>query len=652
MSRKLILLLCLALLAVTPVFVKAQALTVTTSEPRDVDNAVGSTLSITGTSFTPFTTVRLIGYGYLTVTFINSTALTAAIPAGVPGGIYDVEVNDAANGLAISPVKLIVVQQTTPIPIPTPVPTQPLIGQPSLIVRNFSVAPNAIQPGGQVRATIEVVNDGNQPAFGVSVAVDAGGKFVPVGGAAVSLPDLFPGNSFFATINATAAADAVNGANLVGLTMTFRDSEGKQYTTKATISVNVDAGAASPLITLLTYDVTPDVVLPGEIAVISAQIQNTGDKTANQVLVRVAGTSPVLIAGPRGDAFPVGDIEANQTKIVELPLYVAQDAKSGIQAQGLTLSYVMDGKVVETPVALAVDVAVVEKPRPIILLNSAQLSSGEIKPGDQFNLSFSLKNVGNGDATNMLVTFGTVESSGGDGGASGTPSSDSSTTTKPSANFAPLGTGATQFLSVLGVNQEISLSQEFIASASLDSGIYGLPITTRYNKEDGSVATDSFSATVVVVGLPKLQVTFDSPLPPQATVFDTIPLAITVTNRGKNAIMIDRIEVTGAGIDIYDGGSTPVGQLKTDEQVSINTTISPNTEGIFTVTLNVFYIDDLNRPQVFPLSYTAEALPLPPTPDFTPEPTPDFNVTPEPTPVPVEEDIISKLLLGFLGLGE
>ena len=639
------------MLAITPVFVQAQALTVTTSEPRNVDNAVSTTLSITGTSFTAFTTVRLIGFGYLTTTFINSSAITAVIPAGVPGGIYDVEVNDAANGLGISPIKLIVIQQTTPIPIPTPIPTQALIGQPSLIVRNFSVDPNAVQPGGQARATIEVVNDGNQPAFGISVSVDAGGKFVPVGGAAISIPDLYPGNSFYATINTTAAADVVNGANIVGLTLTFRDIEGKQFSGKATISINVDAGAASPLITLLTYAVTPNVVLPGEIAVISAQIQNTGDKTANQVLVRVAGTAPVLIAGPRGDAFPVGDIEANQTKIIELPLYVAQDAKSGIQAQGFTLSYVLDGKVVDSPVALAIDVAVVDKPRPIILLNSAQLSSGEIKPGDQFSLSFSLKNVGNGDSTNMLVTFGTVESTGGDSGG-GTPSGDSSTTTKPSANFAPLGTGATQFLSVLGVNQEISLSQEFIASASLDSGIYGLPITTRYNKEDGSIATDSFSATVVVVGLPKLQVTFDTPLPPQVNVFDTLPLSVTVTNRGKNAIMIDRIEVSGTGIDIYDGASTPVGQLKTDEQVSLTSTISPNTEGIFTVTLNVFYIDDLNRPQVFPLSYTSEALALPPTPDFTPEPTPEGGFTPEPTPVPVQEDLISKLLLGFLGLGE
>src|SRR5262245_22594538 len=50
------------------------------SEPLQGIFAQVTTLSIFGANFTNQTTVRLVGYGLLTVTFINSGALTAVVP--------------------------------------------------------------------------------------------------------------------------------------------------------------------------------------------------------------------------------------------------------------------------------------------------------------------------------------------------------------------------------------------------------------------------------------------------------------------------------------------------------------------------------------------------------------------------------------------
>ena len=61
------------------------------------------TLSIIGGNFTKSTTVRLLGYGFLTTTFINSSSLTASLPAAIPLGRYAIEINDPTNGTAYGP---------------------------------------------------------------------------------------------------------------------------------------------------------------------------------------------------------------------------------------------------------------------------------------------------------------------------------------------------------------------------------------------------------------------------------------------------------------------------------------------------------------------------------------------------------------------
>jgi hypothetical protein len=627
---------------------------VLTSEPATVDNANERILSIGGQGFTLNTTVRLRGYGFLVVTLINQNALTAKLPIGIPLGTYQIEVSDPLGGTALSPQALTVVGPTpTPIIISTLPPPTPVPGQPSLTVQNFTTNPSTATLGGTVTLSFNVLNQGNLPAFGVSVAVDSGSKFFPANGqASVALPDMLPNNAYSGSLSVTVANDAPSGANLVPITFTYRDADGRILNSKATLTVNVDTTAQAPQVTLLTYSTNPDIVTVGEMVIVTAQIQNTGSKTANQVLLRITSDSRVLIAGPRGDSFPIGDIEPNQSKIIELPLVVAQDAKEGFQAQSFNINYIQDGKSTDSPGTFSVQVAPVIKTRPLILLESSVINTDRLKPGDQFTLDFTLKNVGTSTALNMLVTFGSVQRNNSNGGNDTTNSdSSSSTTTTASTSFAPLGSGGTQFVGDLGVDGDVSLTQDFIVSASLESGIYALPITASYTRDDGSNATDTFNATVVVIAPPKLQISFDSGLPPFATVGDAIPLAVTITNRSKNPIIINSVGITGEGIDVFDGAETQVGQLKTDENTQISTTISPNTEGTFSVIFNVNYIDDLNKPQTVQYTYSSEASAPPPIPE---EPFPEvpIDITPTPEPTTDPNALFSQLLLGFLGLGE
>ena len=78
----------------TPTIVPSPTTTVSLSvydtEPSQVTTGTNATLSIIGAGFTEATTVRLIGYGFLSTSYLNASSLTAIVPETVASrGIYN-----------------------------------------------------------------------------------------------------------------------------------------------------------------------------------------------------------------------------------------------------------------------------------------------------------------------------------------------------------------------------------------------------------------------------------------------------------------------------------------------------------------------------------------------------------------------------------
>lgn len=633
------------------------------SEPKQIVAGQEGVLSIfgTGTHFVTGTTVRLVGFGFLTVTVLNDTSLTAVLPANIPasGKAYTIEVTSPVDGAVDSQDTLKVVAPTaTPAPVtPQIIPTvelpTPLPGQPSLVVRNFVAKPATTLPGGTVVLNFEVVNQGNRVAEGVSVSVDPGGKFVPANGAAsATLPDLGPGTSFNVTLTVVAASDTPAGANIIPVTMAYRDFSGTAYSSKATLSVNVLAISEASQITLARYLVDPNPVQPGERVEITVLITNTGNETAAQVLLRVAGDGSVLLAGPEGDSFPLGDLKPGASASVKLPLVVSAAAKSGPQSQPIVLTFLQKGQAQTVNSSMTIEVAKVSVPAPVMLLESYETGKEVLRPGDQFTLTMTLKNVGAADAENLLVTFGTVDSAptgdSGTGGNGGTGDNGSSTSTNPSSTFAPLGSGGTLFVGNIAAGESgKTITQDFIVNGGVKSGIYALPITLRYQKPDGTTAQDNLRASLVVVVLPALQATLNSPIPPGVNVGDTIPLSLKIANVGTDPINLVSVTTTADNGTVLDGAELPLTPLKGGEDTSVNPIVSADAEGTVTLTVTIHYLDDLNRPATMEFTYTTEAS-APPTPD-TSQPPPDF--TAQPTEEPQDNNLLGRILLGLLGLG-
>jgi hypothetical protein len=635
-------------------------MTIERVEPAQIVRGQEVTISVIGSNFTDKTTVRLEGYGFLPTTFINPTAVTAAVPNTVPAGTYPVKVTDPVNTFQppATPVVftvLVPTAQPTERPAPTefipptapPIPTD-IPGAPNLLVRSFTANPTSIKPGDTVNFNDEIVNQGTRTAQGISLTVDSGGKFIAAGGqAAVLIPDMAVNTSNVVSVPVVAANDTPGGPQTVGITLSYRDFTGATYSSKGSLTVDVASVSSASQVTMARYLVDPNPVIPGKPVKVTILLTNSGNETAGQVLLQVG--DGILLAGPQGNSFPVGDMEPGASKSIDLPLIVSTGAKSGPQSQGLTLNYLQNGEAKSSNSSMTIDVANVVAPAPLLQMDSYDYGKDILLPGDRFTLTMVLKNIGDADANNMLVTFGTVDSSA----PSSTPDGSGSTTsTTPSSTFAPLGNGGTLFAGTLKAGkQSITLTQEFIVSGSVDSGIYSLPVTLRYTKPDGSSAQDSLRASIVVLVPPNVLINDTAPLAPTVNIGEPVFLTLEVSNKGRKQVNFSNVVVTAENADVQDGADTYLGPLRVDDDTAVSASVIPTAVGPVKITITFNYIDDLNQANTLVKEYEVEAVEPPPPPENNGEMPPDMNM-PTPTPTPTDpNEIIGRALFGLLGLG-
>lgn len=644
---------------------------VSSLEPGTVRNDAAATISVFGSGFSAQTTVRLVGVGLLSVTYINPGALMASVPAGTTPGVYAVEVSDPVTGTTVAPISVTVQPPPTPFPTtgvlptfepPTPFPTQapptPMPGQPSLVARSFVAVPSPAAPGDTIRLLIELVNQGSRNADGITVSVGADGNFSPANGTAgVTLPSLPAGASVSIELNVVAARTAPAGAANIPIQMSYRDFSGSTYTSNASLSVIITEVSRAAQLIVARYSLEPNPVVPGEPVTLELLVVNTGNVPANSVLVRTSGDS-VLLPGISGDSFPLGDMLPGQTTSVRMPMIAASDAEAGPRAQGLTLSYVAEGEAGETTTSVTIPVSEVTPETPRILLDTYSYGDDILRPGMRFMLDLTLENVGRGTARDLAVTFGNVETSGGtppggggDGGSdSGSGSGSTTTTTVPGNAFATLGTGGTRFIGDMLAGESLDLTQEFIVSGTVASGIYTLPVTLRYTLSDGDAVQEVLPVSVVVVSPPRVQTNLETPLPETINVGEAIPLGLSVVNLRTTEIAFFRAEVVTENAEILEGASQPLMPLKGNDDQMISALIMPQAPGSYSVTYRLHYRDDLNQEQVIEIPFTGEAVEPPPMPEPV-DPFPPEEVPVEPVDTAQPDNSLGMLLLGFLGLG-
>lgn len=600
----------------------ALQLTLTGIEPEQLVSESGGRLSIYGSGFTSATVSRLVGYGLLDTTHINSKALQAVVPAGVPAGTYALQVSEAAISATLPGALTIVA--ATPVPGPTPVPTPkptPVPGRPILAIRNYRVEPTRPTVGREFEVTVEIYNTGSRAGENTMVTFP-GGTFIPVGETGHLLWQLHINHTAVVTQRMRVPSGLSSGSYNLQLDLSANDWEGNHYEYPETIAVEVvGVGHGRPQVVIEEAETTPATLGPGDTFSLTLCLTNRGSRTATQVVVGAASPELAVPAGG-SNVVAVETVGIGRCVTTTLPLVLGEVTQAGRRNLTIALEYGdYNGGAYADQQSVGLEVITALGDRPQLIIDSYHTTPDPLAPGDAFTLTLTLRNVGGGDAERLLLTLGGEAESG-------------------LGPFAPLQSSNVKFVPSLAAGAAMEVAQRLMADGSAASGSYSLPVALAFDDARGTRHRDSQLISLLVRERPHFQIGFYQPVG-EAVVDEAFPLPVEVTNIGRALVNVSTLELTSEQVEIQDG-SLYLGPLDGGTSGSLEATAIAREGGTAEVVVNVHYLDDFGQAQVVKKTLTVEV-----------------GEAPQPTPGAEEgeaEEVgfwkrVLRILRGLVGLG-
>ena len=217
-----------------------------------------------------------------------------------------------------------------------------------------------------------------------------------------------------------------------------------------------------------------------------------------------------------------------------------------------------------------------------------------LQPGEKFVLQLTIQNVGNVKAQRVTMIVG-----GGSSGSSGeTPQPGGvSGGGGDFANFAPVGASNVQSLGELMPGDQSEASQNLVVNVSTNPGAYPMKITFSYLNDKNEVINDEQVITLLVYGLPKLDVSFYQP-PGEFFTGQPGALPIQIVNVGRRLAVLGNVKVESEA-GLVESGTGLVGSLDVGGFFTIDSLFTPDQAGTTKINITVDYVDDFNQPRSF-----------------------------------------------------
>ncbi|MEK0315550.1 DUF7948 domain-containing protein [Cohnella sp. 56] len=245
---------------------------------------------------------------------------------------------------------------------------------------------NVAAPGETIRYAVAVTNTGANPATGVSVADS-------LTGAVVAIAVIAPGATTEVELAYTVSAAAVQGTEIANrVTVNWLENQsGSPATSEARVVVALPS-------TLLSIEVeaTPDVARPGETVIKTIRIVNVSDRTLTDVPNRTL-THVRVIDNLLGFSTVMPALGPGESRILTLPFKIPANAVGG-QIFRNDVNVFSD----QSPLQQA-SVDIVAASLPDVLLTET-VDRAEGRPGDIVHFTITLRNTGNVDLLNGVLT--------------------------------------------------------------------------------------------------------------------------------------------------------------------------------------------------------------------------------------------------------
>jgi len=565
-------------------------------EPSTLLSKSGGTLSIYGSGFTTTAAARLVGHGLLETSYVDTTALKATVPAGVPAGTYDLQVLQGALSDTLPSAVTIVAATATPAPTsaPTPKPT-PVPGQPNLTILNYSTEPSRVVAGREFIVTVEIYNNGSRAGENTLVTFP-GGTFLPVGPAGHQLWQLHINHTVEVTQRMRVPNGLSSGMYDLQVDLSANDYEGQHFEFPSAVAVEVaGVGHGRPQLVIEQASTAPAVLGPGDAFSLTLRVLNAGSRTATQATIGVA-SSDLAVPSAGSNVVALDPLYIGHWTTTTLPLVLGDIEQAGRRNLELALTYNdYDGGSYSDQQSVGLEVSTALENRPQLIIDGYHARPPSLAPGDTFTLTLQLANVGGGAAQRLMVTLGGEGQNGGLG------------------PFAPLESSNVKFVPQLAAGATTEVIQRLAVDGSAAPGSYGLPVSLSFDDDRGTRHTDSQLISLLVRQRPHLQMRFYRDIP-TTTVGIPFPLPVEVTNIGRAMVNVSILELTSERLEI-DDGSLYVGPLDGGTSASLEATAVARKGGPAEVVVNVHYLDDFDQPQMVTETLMVEVEePLEPTP--------------------------------------
>ena len=205
-------------------------------------------------------------------------------------------------------------------------------------------------------------------------------------------------------------------------------------------------------------------------------IKNVGDTSAENIRVTFVSAAFVPQGGSSTQA--ISKLGAGSSTTVNQSLILSGEASTGLYQQQVILEYEdPNGVSYSSTEVVGIPVTVPEPGLPQIIIRDARTIPAPIVPGQPFTLTFTLHNVGDGMAREVLVSLG------GGGPA------------------MPVTAGSTQSVDMLGDQGMKEVSLWLIVPESTSKGNYSQAISIQYRDEEGNSYTTEQQVGLTVAEL-------------------------------------------------------------------------------------------------------------------------------------------------------
>jgi hypothetical protein len=600
---------------------------ITAVEPSTFNNQAGGTLSIIGRDILTGTVVRLVDFGVLTTEFVNEGSLRAIVPLGIYPRRYAIELIEPDGTTVLTPFSIDVFGPT-PTPGPTAAPPTVVPGKPLVALRNFVIDPPKPIVGREFTLTVELYNTGSRGAENTLVTF-SGGNFTPVGNANGYLVGFMHINgSVQLSQRFRVPTNLQSQIYELKFNVSANDWSGENYQYPQSVPVEViGVHPGKPQVVINAVRTEPALLQAGQPFTLYMSLSNHGSRTAVNTLVSLVPTTDVL-PSTASNVINIDYINVDAAQEVAMPLILATNAGGGRRTLDIALDYT-DWVATQTYSARqTVSINVQDTPlsdRPQLVLTAYRTDPPQPAPGEAFTLTYSLSNVGGGEARRLIASLG------GENGANLKP-------------FAPLNSGNVKFVPALKAGETIDVVQQLVTDAASDSGAFNLPVALTYDDVRDQRRTDQQIMSLVVRRVPLLRVSFNPPVI-GAVVGQPFQLPVEVVNIGRKLVNANVVEVSSPQMAVQNG-SLYVGALDAGASTPIQAVGIPAQAGSAEVQVAINYIDELNQPQrlVTRLSVDVQEAPPAPPPGETPQ-------GGSRNPLQDERPLLVRLLNALFGLG-